>query len=852
MNKGLEESEELVTLEQELLRLEETFAQKNTEDIPVNLKEFVKKSKKYTELRVALAEENGFESGLELGLKEGLDAGLLLQKLKEEQLEKRFPKEESSSKVNSVEETPLEEIVFPPLTPKRRTKILDSEEISERIAESTLEVKEKLTETTLEIKEKLSETTSQIKEKLSETNSQPSSPTQEEKKPKYVRINSQVQIPPPDPILTQWKEMDGEAGGTDLPPVFQGYPPPVSKVGNSLSEVNLGKYVMGILAAILTLTGTVLLASLAWNYVDPFAKTVLFLLVGSVMVYFPFQAISEENYRVKNGFLTSLIGSGLSICYIATVFCAAWNLITSTMLFLLLVLMILFTVFLSYKIQSNTLMVVSYIGTIMTLMILSFTNVSISEMNLAFVSILCTTGFLVVFTLTREWTNAVTRGLSLLFPVSIVMISVSIIDFISYSNQYAKFYDIDSTVFTIFCMLAVFSLLLMTLFGRALSDCSEFELISSDNSFGEAIHFWGLFLTYFLFSDAFGEIPMLMLLLIGGSFLRNKERATPILASFPFVVVFVYEFMDNMKFQSELRYIEELAAYVCYVVIAFVIHLTTKWMESRRCTSACLGYTLVAFLFALVGLKEIHEFVPLFSLLFVLYYDGYEKGQEEHSVEALGKLSMYIPVSFLLATVLHIAGFDSSVEHAVAIILMFSSVQRFYQLFWGSLKDFKGYMLLLKIVGMFSFMTVSSLLYGRHIPVSFQVLASSAILLTIVLQVFLLREESEEFDESLAKPAQMLYILVGFLAISQVTPFGSFAITSSSIILITGGFSIFLGFRWDDKKLREVGLVLSIIAVLKMVIFDVANTDSVIRIVALILGAVLCFLISCVYNKLEE
>ena len=54
------------------------------------------------------------------------------------------------------------------------------------------------------------------------------------------------------------------------------------------------------------------------------------------------------------------------------------------------------------------------------------------------------------------------------------------------------------------------------------------------------------------------------------------------------------------------------------------------------------------------------------------------------------------------------------------------------------------------------------------------------------------------------------------------------------------------------KPLRTYGLILVIFSVLKMVTFDIASTDSIIRVAAFIGGGLLCFGISWAYNRAEK
>lgn len=63
--------------------------------------------------------------------------------------------------------------------------------------------------------------------------------------------------------------------------------------------------------------------------------------------------------------------------------------------------------------------------------------------------------------------------------------------------------------------------------------------------------------------------------------------------------------------------------------------------------------------------------------------------------------------------------------------------------------------------------------------------------------------------------------------------------------------SISVGFKLNNMNLRQYGLVLTIIMVAKFILVDLNQENSILRVLALIAGGGLCFLISVIYNKLN-
>ncbi|MFT4107137.1 MAG: DUF2339 domain-containing protein [Lacrimispora sp.] len=80
-------------------------------------------------------------------------------------------------------------------------------------------------------------------------------------------------------------------------------------------------------------------------------------------------------------------------------------------------------------------------------------------------------------------------------------------------------------------------------------------------------------------------------------------------------------------------------------------------------------------------------------------------------------------------------------------------------------------------------------------------------------------------------------------------------ITSASysiIGLMVAIGSISAGFKLRNRSIRLYGLVLTIIMVAKFIVVDLNGENSITRVLALIAGGAMCFLISLIYNKLSE
>lgn len=90
------------------------------------------------------------------------------------------------------------------------------------------------------------------------------------------------------------------------------------------------------------------------------------------------------------------------------------------------------------------------------------------------------------------------------------------------------------------------------------------------------------------------------------------------------------------------------------------------------------------------------------------------------------------------------------------------------------------------------------------------------------------------------------------LPIAQFTTLFDEQFLLSLALMLAAVICILAGFLTKLKGVRVYGLVLLLSAVLKMVILDVWDRDSLIRVVSLLAGGVICFAVSALYNVAEE
>jgi hypothetical protein len=128
---------------------------------------------------------------------------------------------------------------------------------------------------------------------------------------------------------------------------------------------------------------------------------------------------------------------------------------------------------------------------------------------------------------------------------------------------------------------------------------------------------------------------------------------------------------------------------------------------------------------------------------------------------------------------------------------------------------------------------------------------ATAFVMLLFAAVFALFRVSLIFTKE-SSPPETIYSAVKTVAVFLMAAV-VFGVTApyifSIIIILCGLIYIAGGFVLKNAVIRISGLTVSIIAVIKMTIIDVWETQSIVRVVALIIGGVICFVISAIYNK---
>ncbi len=157
------------------------------------------------------------------------------------------------------------------------------------------------------------------------------------------------------------------------------------------------------------------------------------------------------------------------------------------------------------------------------------------------------------------------------------------------------------------------------------------------------------------------------------------------------------------------------------------------------------------------------------------------------------------------------------------------------------------------LYGLLTFQYMYGLILLNYTPgIAFKLLLTLEITAVALVQSNLFIHSKEKQN-----PYVGIWIVVKYLVLiwSIILSFAQLNVTSA-IYSVAGLFvailSITAGFKMNMKSIRFYGLILTIIMVIKFIVVDLSQENSIVRVLALISGGALCFLISYIYNRLSE
>ncbi len=133
--------------------------------------------------------------------------------------------------------------------------------------------------------------------------------------------------------------------------------------------------------------------------------------------------------------------------------------------------------------------------------------------------------------------------------------------------------------------------------------------------------------------------------------------------------------------------------------------------------------------------------------------------------------------------------------------------------------------------------------------------AASVVLMLFCAALFFVKsKEILKHDPSLM---HQLYVGINStifvnIACSGLSSEYDFAYIFSIVTMIAALVCIIVGFAAKAKGIRIYGLVVIMLCIIKLVTIDISGADSLARVMSFIVGGIICFIISGIYNRMEK
>lgn len=174
-------------------------------------------------------------------------------------------------------------------------------------------------------------------------------------------------------------------------------------------------------------------------------------------------------------------------------------------------------------------------------------------------------------------------------------------------------------------------------------------------------------------------------------------------------------------------------------------------------------------------------------------------------------------------------------------ILNTSSYEEYYY------SDYIGvyiYLVLLYFTGLFFLSVVSSM------PLKFVLSLSTLIVMMVQLNISLKKFETLEGMAGIWMPLKFLFFVWAVIRSFSDLSVDSLIYSVSGLLIAV--ISIYVGFKMAIASIRQFGLAITILMVAKFIFVDLHGENSITRVLAFVLGGILCFIISVIYNRLSK
>lgn len=624
------------------------------------------------------------------------------------------------------------------------------------------------------------------------------------------------------------------------------YKPPKYNFAKSMRRNNqkkdfeglFGKNIIAIIASILIFIGTIAFGALIFAYINDFGKAIIILLFGLAMFFVGLYAKNKIN-KIP----LILMGCGIGVIYINIFISSIAFELFSPIIMFLFILVWMFTVFIiSKKENSAVLWIMSNLGgSIATFFAFAYGYVNNFLVEIIIFQII--TNLFPIFTSNKNLIIFRNILIEINFIINIFITgNVLYINNTIISNS--RLFD-DEVILNSLLIIAVFGISCFIYNNLLNNYCNKIHVFISSilQCVLSVISFtFPVYTIYFTLTNMENYYMLISILIIGMLFSqlpqstnyynqRDTVFISNIIHGVIILVSMIYFFSD---FNSSLP---------MFFILAGAIFVFSMMTRDERYKLLVQGIMIFEFIFS-IGISRINfievEFIYIFFIL------GIYIGISRYYNSVFETSLPYLIWNNLVLFPLIINNFELSKIAALNIIMIINIILVIIDMKLSARN---------KIIDVINGIAYNCINFTVIISMIFAKPSFELVVLSILLTIFILLPIRKLFNNKhIIYPFwyALRFTYVSILLTDKFTPIFDYVFAANMACMIIAMIFIFFGFYAKCKYVRIYGLCFLMINILKIVTIDMLGQDSTIRVISLILGGIICFVISAIYNKFSE
>jgi hypothetical protein len=626
-------------------------------------------------------------------------------------------------------------------------------------------------------------------------------------------------------------------------------------------EALVGKYIVGALAAVLIFIGTISFISLVWNRMTPEIKLFLISLAGSILTGFGFWLIRTR----KNPITSIILGTGAGLLFIAILSAdLAFHMIGNNMAILLAgIWAVLFIVSSRYTNLFFT-TIIAYIGSYITLILGLMLLQGDTELLLLIVFTSAISAVMIYTTLKKKKVEFIT-GILLSFLSFTTILIRCYMDGLLGAEQLLDSYVAQMAVIVIIY-------LLMNIFYKEMNH-AYIKAIPAHLGVGAVTSISTILFINYISHNYFNLKAVTCYALF---FIINLIQFTLNNICYKKIELWLTRYYAVLLVFASMLINVEVYKVPTGIIIIGILLIVSEKVFKREHQGLLIG--IIIFLDSLLLLFNYSDnlICSVYGLLqiglmgYVLYKNtGLKNYTLINTLKTFGVIviiinSFGIPTNII--NFINAASLSKYVHNAIgymiAVIVTIILLKIGYFKDWKSdefnffgkndtLKNDKSMQVLIYLLSTGLYFYGLKEIADADKPFLQLLFTFGTIAIAFIQSKIILLGNGRN------KPLIGIWIVIKYLMLTWTILWAFLdldivSVAYSIVGLIVALCCISAGFILRNRNIRLYGLVLTIIMVAKFILVDLNQENSIIRVLALIAGGGLCFVISLIYNKLSE